>query len=293
MKTAICKRLEKGLAGIILYLIIFTAACGMEENEHWEIIKNIQLVDMDVIMINMMGFINNKSGMAFSGDRFFITDDGGDSWEKMNRTWLPNIMCMDIIDKNTVVIGCTCASANLSEDKGKTWSVLNFPKNGILSFKDKNTGWGSSSSRLLTFNSGNFVIVQMPKEYFGNIIAIACISAEQVYILNREGKLSITTDSGATWKSVELKMNSGERKYNLFANGMAMRFSDLNNGMIIAYDTNTKEWTEFLTADGGKTWEIFPVVKAEGGLCFLSPDMSFITIRTTDYNRLILLQAKK
>jgi hypothetical protein len=66
---------------------------------------------------------------------------------------------------------------------------------------------------------------------------------------------------------------------------------DLNNGMIVAFNRATRNWTMFKTADGGKSWSTTSLVKVDGGgTCFIYRDMSLITIYSIPEKKILLMK---
>ena len=115
--------------------------------------------------IEMHGNIGIVRG---SNNLFYITEDWGDSWNKIGLTtpkhidWLMNF---SMPDTNTLFIAGYADSSLLyfsSLDRGKTWKYLSkkayYSKEGISNFKfiDGNIGWGSVAIQTWEYSNNNY-----------------------------------------------------------------------------------------------------------------------------------------
>jgi photosystem II stability/assembly factor-like uncharacterized protein len=148
----------------------------------------------------------------------------------------------------------------------------------IMAFVDDKTGWlGFGKEFEMTTDGGmTWQKLALP-EAAGKIAAISLRTAKDGYLLDDNGVLYITTDSGTTWSSRSLGLESPDFKG--FGSGpfineipqATMRFFDASHGLVVMGLEGNDGMIALRTVDGGATWneENMP---AGFGAPYLSPD---------------------
>ena len=290
---------------LIIVCIIIPINCTSKSNSKWEIIKTFKSLS-DVISNNStsglyMGFLNEKIGFAINkGNHVYYSSDSGEKWRETIVDTNPCLSGMEIFDVNNIVIGCQCRPIEYSNDSAKTWEKIGESSYSIFGFYNNSSGMiaqavGSRNIKLLE----NFKIVKdikLPKGLKNNTVAvISCLSNNDSYILTSGfGPLLRTRDGGETWEKINLEKIKDKL---VFEPGItSMRFTDINNGIIIAYYYKNSAWISLTTNNGGKSWKYGELLKVsnQGLRSYLSKDSNYLTIINSydDESPVLLLQRK-
>lgn len=191
------------------------------------------------IFFDAMGFWDNKNGIAF-GDALdghlpiITTTDGGESWKKIDYSNLPNSpegeggfaasgTCLTTYGESTVWIGLGSPASRIfkSEDKGKTWSVIET----AMKRPKPTAGAGIFS---LAFTSDQYGIA---------------VGGDYEDDKNNNQNTAITTDGGKTWNVLTEDQPRGYRS--VVANVPSTKWW-------IAAGTSGVD----VSKDNGQTWNI-------------------------------------
>lgn len=194
--------------------------------------------DHPKIFFDAMGFWDAKNGIAF-GDAMdghlpiITTNDGGESWNEIDYENLPKSpegeggfaasgTCLTIYGESTVWIGLGSPASRVfkSEDKGKTWSVVETvmkrskPTGGIFSLAFTSDLYGiavggdyeddkdKSLNAAITTDGGktwNVIIENQPNGYRS---VVANVPNTNLWVAAGTSGIDISKDSGKTWKEV-------------------------------------------------------------------------------------------
>lgn len=259
---------------------------------------------------NMAGFLSKDIGftVGYSGEVHY-TSDAGQTWPEGENSSMC-LFCLDIIDANTVWAAGNGYNVRVSHDGGKTWeaasdiSLGGMPSN--IDFIDESTGWIATQSKFASTNDGASTWTEMAlPEGAESIAAISLRTAQDGYLLTREGQLFITADGGATWTGQDLGLKDYsiidlQQQPRLGKSNMAvadMSFADEKNGTIVLSGMSSKggfiAWC-LTTADGGATWqaEQIPDLGFSVTKVFLTTDGQYLTMASND-NKTALLERQK
>lgn len=279
------------VAAVFLVSSAFSFASGAKEKKAgWKVVKEIPLTEEHMISGMFMGFADAEHGMFPANGHLYVTSNGGSSWELASLEAVP-VSCiqgMEILDAQTVFLDCTCSPGVISRDGGRRWTRVAFSNSEMISLTDVDTGWMGSPFRLNRLEGAEVTQVTVPAK-FKDLAAISAVSAAQAFILNAKGTIAVTTDGGASWNQIDITLDPDA--YALFPKGCAMRFSDANHGMILAYNRDEQAWKVFSTSDGGKSWGSTSISKMEsGGTCFISRDLSLIAVYAIAEKKILLIE---
>lgn len=198
--------------------------------------------ESEKIFYDAMGFWDNKNGIAFSdamdGHLVIITTkDGGESWNEINYKELPpspegeggfaaSGTCLTTFGKSTVWIGLGSPASRVfkSENKGKTWTVVETPMK-----RPKPTGGIFS----LAFSSPFYGIA---------------VGGDYEDDSNREQNAAITGDGGKTWQVLNNNQPNGYRSVVALVPKTNWWIAAGTSGVDISKD-NGQTW-EAVTSDG-------------------------------------------
>jgi photosystem II stability/assembly factor-like uncharacterized protein len=193
---------------------------------------------------------------------------------------------MDIVDVQTIW-QCGMKNVSVSTDGGKTWKAIAEKAGGmgcLLSFADPKTGlFGFGTKFQMTTDGGStWKELALPKDV-SNVAAISLRTPTEGYLVDKDGVLHITQDGGKTWSSRSLGLNApsimgfGSGPFINETPQAAVRFFDVDHGLVVLGLSGKTSLIAFSTVDGGKTWkqESLP---AELGKPYLSRDGKFLTV---------------
>ncbi|MCB0497480.1 MAG: oxidoreductase [Cyclobacteriaceae bacterium] len=204
--------------------------------------KLTYLNEDEKIFFDAMDFWDAKNGIAFSdamnGHLVIITTkDGGNTWKEIDYKNLPaspegeggfaaSGTCLTTFGKSTVWIGLGSPASRVfkSENKGKTWNVVETPMK-----RPKPTGGIFS----LAFSSQTYGVA---------------VGGDYEDDTNMEQNAAITTDGGTTWKVLEENQPKGYRSVVVLVPNSDWWISAGTSGVDISKN-NGVTW-ELLTTDG-------------------------------------------
>ena len=248
--------------------------------------KQINRVELTRIKTNVAGFNNENLGVTVGPNgEIHYTTDGGKTWSlAMN-----NSACrfgMEIITDKIIFSCGDYGHVRKSVDGGANWTeVADFGGNvpdqcRYLSFMDENTGWIASPVKLaLTLDSGKTWNEKTLPAGAGKVLAISFVSKDEGYLVDSNATLYYTKDGAKTWSNKKLSLANMDFTLHDVNNG-ALRFTDVNNGVIFYFDKTTTAAKCARTTDGGTTWknEVIPEVK--GDSMYASKDGKFLSVNT-------------
>ena len=210
------------------------------------------------IFFDGMDFWNDKHGIAFSdpvNNHLYIieTNDGGDSWQKLNSITLPKTLKSEAgfaasgtgiicVGDSTVYIGTGGGEVSrvfISHDRGINWKVVNTPMmtgeaSGIYSmvFLDKNNGVAVGGNYLDSLNTkGNCVITSdggltwnLPLTPPTGYRSCVAYNKKGLLICTGRNGIDVSYDKGNNWKHI-----SDDAYYSCVING-SMGFLTGRNG---------------------------------------------------------------
>lgn len=247
-------------------------------NSKWELIIDKSKISGNV---NIAQFVNEKKGITVGYDgEIHYTEDGGKTWPKATN----KSACrygVSAIDENTAVSCGNNGEIRISNDSGKTWSPAGTfsSKNYYCSFTDSKNGWVASSCNLAVTTDGGKTYNEIPlSKGINSISTIFLNKLGTGYLLNNEGKLFSTKDSGKSWSELGILPSDG--KLNILSGTMqqaAINFSDEKHGLIFIV---TKDGSHNLlrSEDGGINWkkEVLPESTSPYAVT-ISPDSNYLT----------------
>jgi len=237
------------------------------------------------------GFINETHGITagYAGDTKY-TLDGGKTWNKgENKSFCR--FGLEILNDDIAFHCGNGAQNRVTHDGGKTWDeITNFGLSEpnhcrYISFIDEYTGWIASLDKLgSTNNEGHeWEELRLPED-IGKILAIDLIDKTTGYLYDTNNNLYLTKDSGQNWTKEQVGINKKEYLLNAFETpSLVMRFSDVNNGIIIHKQVKPdKKLVALITNDGGKSWkkEDIPGEYDIFSVLFMSDDGSLLTVKS-------------
>jgi hypothetical protein len=251
-----------------------------EPYEPWQVVKEMEIEHKPTFA----AFSDELIGATDCGmDNYApsFTADGGNSWVRPDTH--------DACPNNLDIVGaqsfwqCNAVAVNASRDGGQSLIYLSKPIGfcGLVNFLDDEVGWGASHTNLSVTKDGakSWVEIALPEEV-NDIAAISLRTAESGYLLDFDGTLYSTTDSGQSWSAQSLPIEDSDLEMmSLGRPSAAVRFLDENNGLLIANlaGGGKSEVIALHTADGGQSWEqhLLPV---KLGAVYLSHDGQYLTI---------------
>lgn len=256
--------------------------------------------------VNIAGFLNEDIGftVGFSGEVHY-TIDAGQTWPEGENSSMC-LFCLDIIDENLVWAAGNGYNVRVSHDGGKTWdaasdiSLGGMPSN--IDFVDDTTGWIATQSRFASTKDGAATWTEMAlPEGAESIAAISLRTAQDGYLLTREGQLFTTADGGATWSGQDLGLKDYgiidmQKEPKLGKSNIAaadISFTDEKNGTIVLTGMYSEggfiAWC-LTTADGGATWEAeqIPDLGFSATKVFLTTDGQYLTMASNGNDTALL-----
>jgi photosystem II stability/assembly factor-like uncharacterized protein len=276
-------------AAALVGAVFMTAGCAAGNDGPWQIVGRIELGKSDVDASNSIGFLDEKTGFAYYGNDVLKSTDGGNAWVKSGHSPNRCVQAFEVIDANTVVTDCTCSPAQISEDSGKTWRELSITRAQVLSFRGQDTAWSGFGIECINLNAGKATTVELP-DGFSKAIALAVVSADRACALDTAGEVWLAGVTPGSWKQTAFALPKDDYLLESFL--IALRFADEQNGLLVVWNKKLGEWTGFRTRDGGATWAAETIVKAKPGPCYISPDISFVTIKAEADNTLYITRAR-
>lgn len=203
--------------------------------------------------IEFLHFFSNDTGLVAVDDpvQLFKTYNGGQSWQTVN---LP-VLYKDYVTGfftlgNTVYVNINGAYGYTmiqSKDRGETWRTMAQLYPGghrNLFFVDEKTGYASIGPELYktTDSAKSWTKIFVNDIFFINSIWFT--SASTGYAVGEGGYNQITTDSGRTWRRMNISSTSP-----YFDNVFSLRFFDKKLGYLTSGYGGI-----YKTFDGGNTW---------------------------------------
>ncbi len=316
-------RTVKKLLPVIIFLIIFTG-CNSKNaidstkessishsstsvssaNESdtfgsWETISEFQIAHPT----HYTGFFNETLGITSGPNgEVHYTKDGGKTWPQGDNT----SMCrfgLDIVNENIAWNCGNGGNVRVTIDGGKSWKETSdfgdFEPDHcrFLSFLNEQTGWIASPTRLASTNDGGKIWHEMNiPEGANEIASIYLRTPNEGYLMDSNGILYITGDSGNTWSSQDLgfgKLNLKDGK-NINVPNSAICFNNSNNGIIVINTKDNDVWKTcvFHTSDSGKIWSQEELHLSDTFSkmlkVYISKDGKLLTLSNIDNNTIIL-----
>lgn len=217
--------------------ILSTKDGGKIWNKAFSVNNDSKTMPSDII-INDLKFTNQKSGWITGSTNLgfpaiYKTVDSGISWHPLHIPFFENTCIESDLPQNSNVVcqtmllndkdcllkvkylfpGKTAYSKLYSsKDSGKTWTNSGrfqdeeLENNNINSFVSLSTGWIFSNGKLYKTNNGGLTWVSNNKQPYKNIIFIQFINENIGWIVDDEGKLYKSVDSGNSWKVISILM---------------------------------------------------------------------------------------
>ena len=251
--------------------------------------------------IRMSGFGNEKNGISLLGpDNIFFTEDGGTTWKKSNN----KVSTRNFLNSLEIYEGFVWATGGnairFSTDMGKTFEALpdkgSFYREALLSFCNSKNGWYAqlSENRFAQTSDGGNSWQSLNVPEIGMLKSIFLLDKNCGFILDDKAVYK-TIDGGKSWNKFPLSsMFDGQSQNSLLVFGNAMRFENINEGIIILRTNDSKSKLSVLrTEDGAKSWEKENISLDENiipGSVFLSRDCKYLTVTDTVNNRSYLFR---
>lgn len=174
-------------------------------------------------------FVNSQMGTVVGAVGMYRTDDGGQTWTRLNHGGAFQINGIAALDDDTVIT----------------------------------VGHHGYVQRMTTAGPWDLRLLDPPT--FGRDTAyseVAAVGHDFIYVVGHEGGLARSTDGGDTWQNLYGAVNGA-----FYANDVT--FSDTSNGWMTGWDLGTVPREEtYQTHDGGLSWQVvengnFPGVAVE------------------------------
>jgi hypothetical protein len=267
---------------IITFSLSFS--CAGPSAPSWEKVKDAP--DSAIGKAYLAGFLNEKFGISagYGGETHF-TEDGGKTWPNANN----KCGCrfgLEIVNEQMSITFGNKGDVRKSIDGGKTWMALTNVgasephQSRYVSFFDPATGWAASDEALFSTMDGGktWQKIELSKEQ-SKIIALDLFAKGNGVIINEKGELYSTADNGKTWNKSAAKLEVNE----INAGGyplVAMRFTDPQTGLIIAYQVKSKYWMSY-SIQKGEIAEEEPITNEMSSISsvFMNRNCSLITLK--------------
>ena len=223
-------------------------------------------------------FINENTGFIYGGKETILkTTDGGINWYLVySGVYIYYWQCINEIEFINETTGFAIADNGQlfkSSDTGETWELIETGVDfdlDVLEFSDDNIGFifGYDDVYLKTTDGGeSWSVENLPSSINGLYIKdVYFTTASTGFAIGRQylqetnpGKIFKTTDTGNTWIEVYSDENGWYWPE-------AIDFIDEINGMV-SFNTIMYGCINYVTNDGGETWDETPMVWLQGSLC--------------------------
>lgn len=252
----------------------------------WEVVTTIPGSEFPVTVDStrstpFVSFYSDSIGAVISrGNHFLYTSDGGKTWTEHVVPTEPCLQIPEIVDENTIFVGCLCNYVKTSVDRGKSWTLLSLNAYPVISASDDGSVYFMKPGKLacISVNGASPVECTLPSEIGMSLLAISAVSEKTVYALGVRGILCRSDDTGATWTTTQITVPGDRNIVFKGKNTCAMRFRNEREGMIAAYDQKAGEWVVLETKNGGSTWTVDTLVKARAGTVSISRNLEYVSI---------------
>jgi photosystem II stability/assembly factor-like uncharacterized protein len=278
------KPLTKVLAFGILILLSVSGTWAAEEKigPSWEKILQCTISHS----VNSIGFFNNTSGMSvgYSGECHYTTD-GGKTWPRAeNQSYC--LYGLQIFNEENAWSCGNNGMVRVTNDGGNTWQEktnCGFVSQ-FISFVDTKTGWVAGGRNLAITRDGGITWNRLPvPSGIHSINGMTLVTEQNGYLLDLDqgGTVAVTRDGGQTWITQKVGIPGTTFTNVTGAPTATMGFTDENHGMIVTCLLEQKIEAAFLTADGGKTWNM-EKVSIKIGYPSLTRNGKYLTILSPD-----------
>ena len=196
-----------------------------------------------------------------SGDAgFFITTDGGRSWNKTSPHRIVDVSFPNRTTGFALITDSGVTATLKTEDGGRQWSRLPpaLPNDTLaLSFSSPLNGMIVCPSEILLTNDGGNTWSTREAAFGSRTLDMSALS-DQTVIVTTETHIFRSVDAAQTWTkqpllSVPVFGNNGD----MDIDRVRLSFTSSTHGMAIQYDTDGHVWSAQSTVDGGKEWSVF------------------------------------
>lgn len=217
-------------------LLYFTSDGG----ENW----NLTFQGEQYITFSAVSFFNEKTGWisTFRGT-IYKTQDGGKSWEKVNRGCNKGLEDIDFVDKDNGWAVGSSGTILHTTDGGVNWIEQNSGVKTLLNnvqFRNKNLGWVTGYSLVLKTKDGGNTWSKYDIPDYHWIQDMQFMDDNVGWMVSGDGFIIKTTDGGISWNLV---LSNPAVFYS------SVSFTDSLNGWV------SGSGTLLHTIDGGKTWQ--------------------------------------
>jgi photosystem II stability/assembly factor-like uncharacterized protein len=263
--------------------------------------------DEDKGNVKIAGFTDEKNGIACFFNEIQYTHDGGLHWNPATAPIIQYLSYIEILDAKNAWVNGSRAS-RFSPDGGITWSELPaygpMYETGRVSFISPSVGWygvvrGGTVPAIARTNDGghSWMPVNTPAVSVETLWAINLVTEDTGFILLFDGQVYRTDNAGKQWRKMGKPPVKGRRLPgdNFGIASSAIRFSDLQNGVIVIYFVKPRGYAIFATSDGGKTWieEKLPEeARSFMGSVYLSHDGKYLTITDLENSSVVMCKRK-
>ena len=274
------------LMGLLVFvLLVFSNnSRGVNAESTWDLLHEGRIEHATTVI----GFISDSHGITvgFAGESH-VTNDGGKTWPETIGLGLCRFG-LDIVDEQVAWNSGNGTGLSVSTDGGASWkSGGNY--GGLepfhcryLSFLDAKTGWAANATKLgSTSDQGQtWQDVNLPVG-IKNLKAIDLCTPQTGHLLDENGDFYSTGDGGKTWSKQALGIKPENFYLTItYTPTAVMRFTDPVHGLIIIRQVKpVQTWLEFVTNDGGKTWQQqSSTVPGKLGTVFLTRNGKYFSI---------------
>lgn len=263
--------------------LLFCSACQPGPGS-WQAVSNYN----EHHNIMTAGFLNEQFAITGGvGGEMHYSIDSGLTWPDGKNT----SDCRYGMEIVSPKIAWTCGGqthVRSSLDGGKTWqAVTNFGDYQTtrtpchaMSFHDEKVGWLANYEVFGTTQDGGqtWQTPALP-DGAGEIATLDTFAPARGYLLDMDGDLFLSQDDGIHWSLVSRLPWQGFSPARSVYQVVAMRFSDLEHGLVAAWlvDGKKEKMISYRTTDAGRSWQQVEIPVAAGPL-YLSRDLRLLTV---------------
>ncbi|MBN2436453.1 MAG: hypothetical protein JXK07_14420 [Spirochaetes bacterium] len=184
---------------IAMFLLALHLGCGTKSN--WE--KCVSS-DIDSAQTNVAFVSETEAFSAGYGGATHYSADGGKSWKKgVNET-----VCryaIDVMPDGTFVHAGNGGTVGISNDKGKTWSILPTilsDKIMLVSFSSEKEGYVvTKKSEVYNTKDGGISWNSVNRPDCSKILAIKSNKENEIYLIDTKGNIVYSKNNGNNWET--------------------------------------------------------------------------------------------
>ena len=236
---------------LVLLAAIGVASCAIS---NWRLVSSESR--LHTLRFSSLFFTDSDNGLALTLSELVGTSDGGKTWNKRFASDDQLFHSMKFVTPTTGFIvgvkgkGFKNALILRTDDSGKTWHEItpDLPKTDSesplysSSFCNPQVGWVVGSDLILrTTNGGQSWEVQQRKNGEGSL-DVACVSAEQAWIVGPDSLILQTRDTGKSWSRVPIETTATLARVRILGNEGWIVGGGPQNGVLLRTRNQGTSW---------------------------------------------------